>query len=189
MTRRFRISSLAMAGITSFGAAIALPIPAIARGDDEYANTGSLFQTFREVKPVGFKQHRSHASHASHGSHRSSSGGARPQPAPRPTTQRPTAPRPTAPSPARRESQSTSPNSVLPSSGSSSTNGGVVTQVNDIRRVQAMLAAFGYYTGTIDGLDGPMTRSAISRFQAARGLPVTGQIDDALLTALGLATN
>tara|TARA_R110002096_G_scaffold145223_4_gene302731 strand:- start:2329 stop:2565 length:237 start_codon:yes stop_codon:yes gene_type:complete len=78
---------------------------------------------------------------------------------------------------------------VLPSSGSSSTNGGVVTQVNDIRRVQAMLAAFGYYTGTIDGLDGPMTRSAISRFQAARGLPVTGQIDDALLTALGLATN
>jgi His-Xaa-Ser repeat protein HxsA len=180
MTRKFRISSLAMIGLTSVGAAMALPVAAPARNDDEYANAASLFQSFREVKPVGFKQHRSHQSHASHGSHRSSSGGARPQPRATPAPPRRTTPD---------RSQSTSPSSVLPSSGSSTTSSQPHQALNQLARVQALLSGYGYYTGTIDGVDGPMTRAAISRFQSDRGLAVTGSVNPQLLTALGLAVD
>lgn len=181
MKRKFRISSLAMAGLTTLGAAAATPapIPFASRSEEEAAGS-SLFETFRVAKPVGSKQHRSHGSHQSHGSHRSSSGGARPRPSPRP------APAP-APRPAREESQSTSPSSVLPSSGSSSAAGIAKLELSQLARVQALLAGHGYYTGTIDGVDGPLTRSAISRFQAAQGLSVTGQVNNELLQALGLA--
>ncbi len=43
--------------------------------------------------------------------------------------------------------------------------------VSDIQRA---LQARGYYEGTIDGIAGPVTRSAIARFQAENGLPATG---------------
>jgi hypothetical protein len=53
-------------------------------------------------------------------------------------------------------------------------------------RVQSSLARAGYDPGPIDGAIGPQTRSAIEAFQADNGLPVTRDIDDSLLNALGL---
>lgn len=52
--------------------------------------------------------------------------------------------------------------------------------------VQSALAERGFYEGAIDGLVGPMTRGAIASFQSEAGLPVTGEINSALLRALGL---
>ena len=50
--------------------------------------------------------------------------------------------------------------------------------------VQTELARRGYYNGLIDGVIGPESQTAIREFQAAAGLPVTGQIDDNLMEAL-----
>ncbi len=55
---------------------------------------------------------------------------------------------------------------------------------NSARAIQAALAWRGYYSGRIDGVMGPETRSAIRSFQAHEGLPVTGQIDSRLIDSL-----
>jgi hypothetical protein len=52
--------------------------------------------------------------------------------------------------------------------------------------VQEALAEAGYYNGPLDGIIGPGTRSAISRYQADAGLIVTGMIDDSLMRSLAL---
>jgi len=52
--------------------------------------------------------------------------------------------------------------------------------------VQDRLARDGYDPGPSDGVIGPQTRDAILDFQNDHRLPVTGQIDDPLLRALGL---
>jgi len=44
----------------------------------------------------------------------------------------------------------------------------------EISAIQAELRRLGYYEGPVDGIVGPMTRSAIRRFQAQNDLPVTG---------------
>ena len=52
--------------------------------------------------------------------------------------------------------------------------------------VQQALARAGYYNGPIDGSIGPMSRRAISNYQADRGMRVTGHSDSNLLNSLGL---
>jgi len=52
--------------------------------------------------------------------------------------------------------------------------------------VQRSLAGLGYYDGAVDGAFGPMTSSAIRRYQVDTQLPVTGRIDPSLLNALGV---
>ena len=61
-----------------------------------------------------------------------------------------------------------------------------ITNLNldSTRAVQAALAWRGFYSGRIDGVLGPETRSAIRSFQAHQGLPVTGQIDSGLINSL-----
>jgi len=54
------------------------------------------------------------------------------------------------------------------------------------REVQQSLAQAGYYRGEVDGQIGPMTRSAIGRYQSAHHLPVTDRIDEPLLQSLRL---
>jgi hypothetical protein len=56
-----------------------------------------------------------------------------------------------------------------------------------VARVQGRLARAGYYTGSIDGLMGPRTRSAIRSYERRHGLPVDGVIDSRLLATMGLA--
>lgn len=53
--------------------------------------------------------------------------------------------------------------------------------------VQVELIRRKYYFGTVDGQVGPGTRQAISQYQAANGLQVTGTINHALVVSLGIA--
>jgi hypothetical protein len=55
-----------------------------------------------------------------------------------------------------------------------------------LRNVQVRLRRMGYYRGAIDGLIGPMTRSALARFQRDHGLRVTRRVDGPTMAALGV---
>lgn len=62
--------------------------------------------------------------------------------------------------------------------------------INDdatVAAVQRRLARSGYYHGSVDGVIGPGTRSAIRAFERNNGLPVDGLIDRQLLRTMGLA--
>lgn len=50
--------------------------------------------------------------------------------------------------------------------------------------LQQDLAAAGYYSGTVDGVSGPLTVQAVEDLQAANALPVTGTVDKATSAAL-----
>lgn len=57
----------------------------------------------------------------------------------------------------------------------------------EIEQVQAILRDLNFYSGAVDGLDGPNTRGAIEAYQRKVGLVPTGQVDEALLEQLGAA--
>lgn len=56
-----------------------------------------------------------------------------------------------------------------------------------IADVQAELQQMGYYKGEVDGLLGPLTREALTAYQADQGLTTTAVIDEPTLDSLGLA--
>jgi Putative peptidoglycan binding domain len=56
-----------------------------------------------------------------------------------------------------------------------------------IADTQALLQQMGYYTGEVDGLLGPLTREALTAYQADQGLATTASIDEPTLDSLGLA--
>ncbi len=47
--------------------------------------------------------------------------------------------------------------------------------------------ARGYYKGEVDGLLGPMTREALTAYQADQGLATTAAIDEPTLDSLGMS--
>jgi His-Xaa-Ser repeat protein HxsA len=53
-------------------------------------------------------------------------------------------------------------------------------------QVQTALYVQDYYTGAIDGIVGPETRTAISSYQRANSMTITGTITAELLDALGI---
>jgi hypothetical protein len=55
-----------------------------------------------------------------------------------------------------------------------------------IRQAQRQLQEAGFAPGSIDGVLGPQTRVALQQYQAKRGLPKTGELDEATSKALGL---
>ena len=55
-----------------------------------------------------------------------------------------------------------------------------------IANVQSALQQLGYYTYAVDGKMGPLTQSAINRYQRDNRLPITGTIDAATAGSLGL---
>ena len=55
-----------------------------------------------------------------------------------------------------------------------------------IANVQAALQSEGYYTGEVDGMLGPLTRSALAAYQADHGLYTTAAIDQPTLNSLGM---
>ncbi|GHC69444.1 peptidoglycan-binding protein [Limoniibacter endophyticus] len=59
-------------------------------------------------------------------------------------------------------------------------------EINPVERVQRVLTDLGLYNGSIDGLEGVSTREAVSRYQRIVGMPVSGKVDDALLSQLGI---
>jgi hypothetical protein len=56
-----------------------------------------------------------------------------------------------------------------------------------IADVQAELQDMGYYRGEVDGLLGPLTREALTAYQADHGLYTTAAIDEPTLDALGMS--
>ena len=60
------------------------------------------------------------------------------------------------------------------------------TDAETILAVQQALTDAGYYKGNISGIKGNATEAAIRNYQTAKGLKVSGQIDDELLAALGI---
>jgi hypothetical protein len=56
-----------------------------------------------------------------------------------------------------------------------------------IADTQAALQQMGYYKGEVDGLLGPMTREALTAYQADQGLTQTAAIDEPTLDALGMS--
>lgn len=55
-----------------------------------------------------------------------------------------------------------------------------------LHRVQSALKSAGHYTSTPDGITGPGTQRALNAWQQATGIPLTGKLDSATLSALGL---
>ena len=55
-----------------------------------------------------------------------------------------------------------------------------------IADVQAELQQMGYYKGEVDGLLGPLTREALTAYQADQGLATTAAIDEPTLDSLGM---
>ena len=93
------------------------------------------------------------------------------------------------PPPASRHQSSTPPTSVLPSPPAAAlkTLPGNAEKFRKIaEEVQLALLAYGYYTGTIDGVLGPESKAALSKMQADYGLKVTGTITPEVLDALGI---
>jgi len=56
----------------------------------------------------------------------------------------------------------------------------------DVTAVQSTLANLGYYKGVIDGLFGPDTRDALTRYQNDHHLSVTGTLTTETLQSLGV---
>jgi hypothetical protein len=56
-----------------------------------------------------------------------------------------------------------------------------------IADTQALLQQMGYYKGEVDGLLGPLTRDALTAYQADNGLPQTAAIDQPTLDSLGMS--
>lgn len=54
-----------------------------------------------------------------------------------------------------------------------------------VKQVQGILKDLNFYTGTVDGLQGPNTHKAIEAYQQKVGLTPSGEIDSQLLNQLG----
>lgn len=57
-----------------------------------------------------------------------------------------------------------------------------------VREIQTRLKAWGYYSGSVDGVYGSQTEKAVRYFQKKNGLSVDGQVGNLTLAALGLPT-
>lgn len=58
---------------------------------------------------------------------------------------------------------------------------------SQVRTVQTRLKAWGYYTGGVDGIFGPMTYKAVVYFQRVNGLSVDGIVGPATAKAIGIS--
>ncbi len=75
---------------------------------------------------------------------------------------------------------------AAPAPASSSTE---VLSEQVVRNVQDRLRSLGFYEGSVDGVWGPATQTAIERFQQSRSLQVTGQLTPVTASAMGLDPN
>ncbi len=59
---------------------------------------------------------------------------------------------------------------------------------SEVRQIQTRLKNWGYYTGSVDGVYGSKTVTAVKYFQRANGLTVDGIAGDATLAAIGISS-
>jgi hypothetical protein len=57
---------------------------------------------------------------------------------------------------------------------------------DQVQALQSTLRRLGYYPGPVDGIFGPETQHAVQTYQSANQLPPTGQLDQILMTRLGI---
>jgi peptidoglycan hydrolase-like protein with peptidoglycan-binding domain len=55
-----------------------------------------------------------------------------------------------------------------------------------VQQAQVRLKELGYDPGSMDGIWGPRTKSAVEKFQADKGLKITGGLDEPTRNALGI---
>lgn len=60
---------------------------------------------------------------------------------------------------------------------------------SDIKLVQQKLKNWGYYTGSVDGIYGSKTKSAVKYFQRRNGLTVDGIVGNKTLKAMGITSS
>jgi LysM repeat protein len=56
---------------------------------------------------------------------------------------------------------------------------------SSVAALQVALRAYGHYPATVDGVDGPLTRTGLTSFQQHKGLQPTGTVGPATRSALG----
>jgi len=61
---------------------------------------------------------------------------------------------------------------------------GALDPIDTLSGVQGRLQSLGFYAQGVDGVPGPHTARGVRAFQQARGLPITGEIDDVTTAAL-----
>lgn len=59
---------------------------------------------------------------------------------------------------------------------------------DEVRRIQQKLKNWGYYTGSVDGIYGTQTQSAVKKFQRDNGLTVDGIAGPKTLSYLGITS-
>jgi His-Xaa-Ser repeat protein HxsA len=190
----FALQTLAAAGLQSPPESLPTTSPAL-----EPAQTNQERQ-FRLQREFTLAAHRSHSSHRSHASHRSSYEGHSGT-----SDATPAAPQ------TNRNTDSTPPHSVLPSSPSiapttnspppasrtaaidpsssklTALRGNSAQFTALVKKVQLALFARGYYTGPVDGKMNNECKVAISRAEKAFRLPPSGTLSDGLLDALNIS--
>lgn len=62
----------------------------------------------------------------------------------------------------------------------------VEAAVADTKEVQTVLKKWGYYTGSVDGINGPLTKAAVKRFQRKYGLTADGIVGPLTASKMGL---
>lgn len=65
----------------------------------------------------------------------------------------------------------------------------VYAAVADTRKVQERLKKWGYYTGSVDGINGPKTIAAVKKFQKKYGLTQDGIVGPLTAAKMGLSVN
>jgi len=58
--------------------------------------------------------------------------------------------------------------------------------VADTKEVQTVLKKWGYYTGAVDGINGPLTKAAVKKFQRKYGLTADGIVGPLTAAKMGL---
>ena len=58
--------------------------------------------------------------------------------------------------------------------------------VADTKEVQTVLKKWGYYTGSVDGINGPQTKAAVKKFQRKYGLTADGIVGPLTAAKMGL---
>jgi peptidoglycan hydrolase-like protein with peptidoglycan-binding domain len=60
---------------------------------------------------------------------------------------------------------------------------------SSVRTIQSRLHDLGFYSGSVDGVWGQSTQTAVQQFQQGRGLPPNGQLSPATLSAMGIPSD
>ena len=79
----------------------------------------------------------------------------------------------------------TAPANVQPEDNTAADNGAPMADTT-VQAVQTELTQLGYYSGPVDGIFGPTTRDAVTKYQIDKQLDVTGSLSPDTLKSLGV---